>query len=699
MQWKGHDMIYTKREKLTCYIIEDNSDQISFDSLKPLLMDRPSNIIYCEKGGKLYGIISMGDIRRSYHCQQNFVTINKSFTKLFPGQYMKARQLFKDHNGINGLPIVDAQDRLLGAYTRWDDLISFTDFNYIKHSPCAISFWKTIERIALVAPCDIFSAKKELMQQWYEALTEINIPVDIIRRDSLLDVSNRYNYILFTDEDELRGTSEVYYSLSPESFNTSKAKTFLSFINNMNNMADTTASIFQALIEKGISVLTLQTSDNHSSYYQQLLKDISKKFQTVGMHPVGHLPQTLMAGFFQDLYSPEYANAINHLPLSISNDAGISKLSDVESTYYNVTNGERFTPWQPQSYEQTIYFFGPCLIVGAYVEDKYTIESFLQKKLNEKNYSIRVVNYGCWSSNQALLNRICQTTFQKGDIVVACTQSQTYSDIPKLNLTDICEKNNIPASWLVNSVAHCNHMANQCYSDAIYSVLGNRLAVHSPLISEDIRLGASFLIAEYIRNNFYDYDSKLYNKIGSIVMNCNPFTKGHRYLIEQALTQVDFLIIFVVEEDQSLFTFQERFSMVINGTSDLKNVKVVPSSNFILSKATFPEYFLKIEDSDLVHNVECDITLFAEQIAPKLNITYRFVGEEPFDPVTNEYNTAMKKILPQYNIKLVEIPRVKDNLTVISATAVRSIMNTEDRKQLEHFVPATTKKLLDFCLE
>ena len=689
-------MIYTKREKLTCYIIEDNSDQISFDALKPLLMDRPSNIIYCEKSGKLYGIISMGDIRRSYHCQQNFVTINKSFTKLFPGQYMKARQLFKDHNGINGLPIVDAHDRLLGAYTRWNDLISFTDFNYIKHNPRAISFWKTIKRIALVAPCDIFSAKKELMQQWYEALTEINIPVDVISKDSLPDVSNRYNYILFTDEDELRGTYELYYSLNNGYFDVSKERTFSQFIN---NMTDITASVFHTLMEKGIFVLTLQEADNHSSYYQNLLKDIFAKFQTADMFPTNHLPQELMADFFQDLYSPEYAKAITHLPISISTDVGVSKLSDVESTYYNATNGERFTPWQPQTYTQTIYFFGPCVIVGAYVEDKYTIESFLQKKLNENNYSVRVVNYGCWPSNQTLLNRICQTTFQKGDIVVVYTHKQTYSNIPKLNLTDICEKNNIPASWLVNSVAHCNHMANQCHSDAIYSVLENRLAVHSPLISEDIRLGVSFLVAEYIHNNFYDYDSKLYNKIGSIVMNCNPFTKGHRYLIEQALTQVDFLIIFVVEEDQSLFTFQERFSMVINGTSDLKNVKVVPSGNFILSKATFPEYFLKIEDSDLVHNVECDITLFAEQIAPKLNITYRFVGEEPFDPVTNEYNTAMKKILPQYNIKLVEIPRVKDNLTVISATAVRSIMNTEDRKQLEHFVPATTKNLLDFCLE
>lgn len=182
-------------------------------------------------------------------------------------------------------------------------------------------------------------------------------------------------------------------------------------------------------------------------------------------------------------------------------------------------------------------------------------------------------------------------------------------------------------------------------------------------------------------------------------MNCNPFTKGHRYLVEQALRHVDFLIIFVVEENQSIFPFEERFSMVVNGTSDLKNIRVVPSGNFILSNATFPEYFLKIEDHDLIQNVEYDITLFAEQIAPRLNITYRFVGEEPFDSVTNEYNNAMKKILPQHGIKLIEIPRLRNNLATISATTVRGILETTEQKQLEDFVPLTTLHLIDYHLQ
>jgi [citrate (pro-3S)-lyase] ligase len=167
-------------------------------------------------------------------------------------------------------------------------------------------------------------------------------------------------------------------------------------------------------------------------------------------------------------------------------------------------------------------------------------------------------------------------------------------------------------------------------------------------------------------------------------MNCNPFTYGHRYLIEQALERVDNLIIFVVQEDESLFTFRERYAMVREGIKDLENVTVVPSGDFILSQLTFPEYFIKIEDEDLEYNTEYDITLFAEEIAPKLNITVRFVGEEKADEVTNRYNLAMKKILPKHGIRIVEIPRkvISDGKQPISATKVREIL--EKNGELAH---------------
>ena len=50
-------------------------------------------------------------------------------------------------------------------------------------------------------------------------------------------------------------------------------------------------------------------------------------------------------------------------------------------------------------------------------------------------------------------------------------------------------------------------------------------------------------------------------KIGAVVVNCNPFTLGHKFLIEESSKRVDTLIVFVVSEDESVFTFNERFAI------------------------------------------------------------------------------------------------------------------------------------------
>jgi hypothetical protein len=45
----GGIMIYTDRKYLTILKLQDDSDTVSFDVLKELLMEHPSNMIYCEK--------------------------------------------------------------------------------------------------------------------------------------------------------------------------------------------------------------------------------------------------------------------------------------------------------------------------------------------------------------------------------------------------------------------------------------------------------------------------------------------------------------------------------------------------------------------------------------------------------------------------------------------------------------------------
>lgn len=183
---------------------------------------------------------------------------------------------------------------------------------------------------------------------------------------------------------------------------------------------------------------------------------------------------------------------------------------------------------------------------------------------------------------------------------------------------------------------------------------------------------------------------------GTIVMNCNPFTLGHRYLIEYAAERCEVLYIFVVEENRSIFPFNVRFSLVKKGVLDLDNVQVYPSGPYIISNQTFPTYFLKQDTDAVAIQAELDLTLFAERIANLLNIRTRFVGEEPICAVTQRYNQVMKQVLPQYGIYVDEIPRkVGSDGCVISASLVRSkLAHMLPGEWLKRYVPEVTYEYL-----
>ena len=179
-------------------------------------------------------------------------------------------------------------------------------------------------------------------------------------------------------------------------------------------------------------------------------------------------------------------------------------------------------------------------------------------------------------------------------------------------------------------------------------------------------------------------------------MNCNPFTKGHQYLIEYAASQVDYLYIFVVQEDKSFFTFDDRFELVKAGTAHLNNVIVVPSGEHVLSYKTLPIYFEKEEQKTAKVDATQDVEIFARYIAPRLGITCRFAGEEPIDMVTKQYNEQMASILPEFGIEFIEIPRkttATDN-EVISASRVRRFMKEEKWEEIRGLVPETTFEYL-----
>ncbi len=183
-------------------------------------------------------------------------------------------------------------------------------------------------------------------------------------------------------------------------------------------------------------------------------------------------------------------------------------------------------------------------------------------------------------------------------------------------------------------------------------------------------------------------------KIGAIVMNCNPFTKGHRYLVERASAEVDFLYVFVVEEDKSFFPFADRFKLVSEGLSDLKNVRVLRSGKFIISTITFPGYFTKDSAKEVAVDTSLDLRLFCKFIVPALGIGTRFAGTEPTDMVTRQYNHAMKETLPQYGVEFVEFERTANEDTVISASTVRARLEERNWDAIRELVPDVTYRYL-----
>lgn len=173
---------------------------------------------------------------------------------------------------------------------------------------------------------------------------------------------------------------------------------------------------------------------------------------------------------------------------------------------------------------------------------------------------------------------------------------------------------------------------------------------------------------------------------GVVVMNCNPFTLGHRYLIEQAAKQVERLFVMVVREDCSLFAYAERKAMVEQGVAHLENVTVIDGSEYAISQATFPTYFLKRLDDAADTQMLLDLDLFSRHIAPALGATVRFVGTEPTDRLTRRYNQLMHEVLADVR----EIVRLEKEGNAVSASRVRKAMEHGDMSTIRQLVPPTT---------
>ncbi len=383
----------------------------------------------------------------------------------------------------------------------------------------------------------------------------------------------------------------------------------------------------------------------------------------------------------------------------------------------NISGGFRVTNGQPENCDKTVYMFGPCIVMGLSANDWETIPSLIQRKLNAAGYSVRVVNRGSFGTSYSEytdinnINILMDTELKEGDIVIQFGQNLwKYNDIycfgNYYRADEILLKSgNINKKIFYDAfIPHMNVegykiLADFIFEDIIKAKCGNEIAVERKTIAplwnqwkDKVTWNTNSELKIYV-DELKCYRRKE-TEIGAVVMNCNPFTKGHRFLIDESLRQCEHLFVFVVEEDASDFAFNDRFEIVKENLKNEKRVTVLPSGKFMISSFTFAEYFDKDNKQTEKLDMTYDAKIFGEYIAPTLNISKRFVGEEPTDTVTRQYNESLNRTLSEFDVKLIEIPRIRLKGEVINATQVREELKMGDFTSAEKFLTPETMNYL-----
>lgn len=424
-----------------------------------------------------------------------------------------------------------------------------------------------------------------------------------------------------------------------------------------------------------------------------------------------------VAKVYKDLedYSAEYIENIFSGKNAIRKSSGELEEEEYASKYVNIVNGMRVTTNQPDTFKYKVHIFGPSTVFGYGVEDKYTVASCLQRKINSYfDNMYKVLNYGVKGLTiDEYYPKVNKANIGERDFVIFWIQVNykeirqylTANDVPFIELTNFFQRPHQYGEIFFDET-HLNYRGNIAAAEIIFDALGfryislnNEIAcMESQAIKQRLdSISESSEFKSYLAT-LDGYRDKLDNHkqgvSGGIVINANPFTYGHYHIIKIAAQMVDYLFVFVVEEDKSVFPFNDRFRLVQENTKDIGNITVIPSGKFIISNITFPDYFDKDNKQSTIINPSLDIELFAQFIAKKLNISIRFAGEEPEDFITNQYNVHMKECLPLYGIKFIEIPRLRNENGVVSASTVRQLMAEGQLDEVKRLVPLATYEYL-----
>lgn len=354
-----------------------------------------------------------------------------------------------------------------------------------------------------------------------------------------------------------------------------------------------------------------------------------------------------------------------------------------------------------------IFLVGRCTVGGweNIPEDSLTL--ILKQKLDIINLDYSVISVVLLAHADQNWGTILEYDIHQNDIVIFIDEifDKKEADLDLSYLYNQCTEDR----WLyTNLPVHTTRKGNELIADELIKYFIEPVTKRSDgkldlniLHKEEEQLTYEeiCILDKYLSSVNESIEYYLNGIIGACVMTCNPFTKGHYHLIEYASKKVDYLYVFVVEEDAFLIPFSDRIEMVRRGVNKLENVIVIPSGKLIISNITFKNYFEKEIHPDDNIKASKDTMIFKKYIVPALGISKRFVGEEKEDNITNQYNQLLKADLSE-SLEVVEIPRKKVEGITISASRVREYMKAYNWNEIKKMVPETTfeylKSKIDF---
>ena len=391
-------------------------------------------------------------------------------------------------------------------------------------------------------------------------------------------------------------------------------------------------------------------------------------------------------------------------------------------------NGERKSLYNRNRVARpNIFVFGSCLSFGIFAEDEKTFPSYLQKLINDSDIVSGVVHNMGVKGKALFINDLLlamQSEVSEHDIMIFVSPISAYSlrileknHIEYFNFSEYLNKENNPECFYLNNAYHANvavykELAKYSFEQISRFNTAKNLTAHSTAISGFVQNGKNKLFDQkymwghiFLKKYMSLLDTlprpKTGSLIGSVLITANPFTLGHVSLIKRSLENCDYLYVFVVENDSFQYTFSQRMEMVKRYIGDNPKCCVVPSGDIWGSKDLFPEYFKRNIQNNCISITPEDAFIFGNYIASKLRISIRFVGDEPHDHITMQYNQYLEKSLPKYGIKVIQFKRKQNIFGIdIEGKTVRKIIseNGIDDEKLHHFLPQSTIEVIKRCL-